>query len=76
MVRIADPPAARAAGPTSGINRAAISGGIEPSGATGQYDDAVVKLKVAANRYPRVAFWLATPADRTKTTWKIERVFP
>ncbi len=39
------------------------------------WDDAVVKLKVAANKYPRIAFWLATPADRTKTTWKIERVF-
>lgn len=39
------------------------------------WDDAAVKLKVAASLFPLVEFWLATPADRTKATWKIERVF-
>jgi hypothetical protein len=40
------------------------------------WDDAIVKLKVAALRYPKIAFWLTSPADRTLSTWKLERVFP
>ncbi len=40
------------------------------------WEDSIIKLKVAAARFPRIAFWLATPVERTKTTWKLERVFP
>ena len=40
------------------------------------WDDAIVKLKVAASVFPRVSFWLASPADRQKLTWRLERVCP
>lgn len=37
-------------------------------------DDAAAKLKVAASRFPRFAWWLATATDRTLTKWRIEKV--
>ena len=40
------------------------------------WEDSLVKLKVAASVYPTVSFCLASPADKTKTSWRIERVYP
>lgn len=40
------------------------------------WDDAIVKLKVAARRFPYVQFWLAYKQTRTEWNWRIERVHP
>lgn len=37
-------------------------------------DDAAVKIKVAAARFPHFSFRLATATDRTLTDWRIEKV--
>ena len=39
-------------------------------------EDAALKLKTAARVFPHIAFFLCTPADKMKVTWKIERVWP
>ncbi len=39
------------------------------------WDDAIVKLKVAAARYPRITFYLASFKRKTGL-WRIELVFP
>jgi hypothetical protein len=40
------------------------------------WDDAIVKAKVAATRFPWAQLWLMSPADRGRTRWRIERVMP
>lgn len=37
-------------------------------------DDAAVKIKVAAARFPHFSFRLATATDRALTDWRIEKV--
>jgi hypothetical protein len=39
-------------------------------------DDAAVKVKVAAGKFPRASFWLVTAIDRNRSAWRIDRVFP
>lgn len=50
----------------------------EVKGAPGAkvWDDSIAKLKMAASKFPTIEFWLVNPKDRTKTDWRIERVYP
>ncbi len=49
----------------------------EVKGAPGAkiWDDSIAKLKMAASKFPTIEFWLVNPTDRTKTDWRIERVY-
>lgn len=38
------------------------------------WEDSMIKLKVAATRFPRFEFWLASPVNKALTDWRIEKV--
>lgn len=40
------------------------------------WDDAIVKLKVAASRFPRITFYMASPRKDAPGLWRIERIVP